>query len=87
VGFLSRLLVPRSVRRAVNPVRTLKSAATPKVIKRARRAFSPIDNAVYGLERGLNTKPRRWSTGIAYRHENCPVKHRSPEAAAKCRNR
>jgi hypothetical protein len=87
MGFLSRTLVPRSVRRAVNPVRTLKSAATPRVVKRARRAFHPIDNAVYGVERSLNTKPRRRSTAVAYQHGNCPVKHRTREAAAKCSNR
>jgi hypothetical protein len=35
MGFLSRLLVPRGVRRAVHPVRTVKRAATPKVVKKA----------------------------------------------------
>jgi hypothetical protein len=34
MGFLSRLLVPRGVRRATHPVRTVKRAATPKVVKR-----------------------------------------------------
>ena len=29
--FLSRLLVPRSVRRAMHPVRTVKRAAAPKI--------------------------------------------------------
>jgi hypothetical protein len=37
VGFFSRLLVPRSVRRAMHPVRTAKRAVTPKAVKRAQR--------------------------------------------------
>ena len=51
MGFLSRLLVPRSVRRAVHPVRAVKRAATPKVVKKATRAMHPLDSAVYGAER------------------------------------
>jgi hypothetical protein len=88
VGFFSRLLVPRSVRRAIHPVRTAKRAVTPKAVKRAQRAMHPIDNAVYGLERSLTTKRRASSGGSAsYRHGACPVKHKTPAAAAKCRNR
>jgi len=37
MGFLPRLLVPRGVRRAMHPVRTVKRAATPKVVKKAGR--------------------------------------------------
>jgi len=86
MGFLSRMLVPRSVRRAANPVRTLRSAVTPKPIKKVRRAMHPVDNAVYGVQRSLNTKPRRGSSAPTYTHGGCPTKHRSPEARAKCRN-
>jgi len=49
MGFLSRLLVPRSVRRAMHPVRTMKRAATPKLLKKARRALHPVDNVVTSL--------------------------------------
>jgi hypothetical protein len=87
MGFFSRMLVPRSVRRAVHPVRTVKSAATPRVVKRARSALNPIDTITYEFERNLNTKPRRRSSALVYRHGNCPVKHRTPEAADRCRNR
>ena len=88
MGFFSRLLVPRSVRRAVHPVRTAKRAVTPKVVKRAQRAMHPIDNAVYGLKRSLNTQPRTSGGGAAsYRHGACPVKHKTQDAAAKCGNR
>ncbi len=94
MGFLSRLLVPRGVRRATHPVRTVKRAATPKAVKQARRALHPVDNIVYGAERQVITslrsgRRRRRRNGRApvYRHGSCPVTHRSPEAAAKCRNR
>jgi hypothetical protein len=86
MGFLSRLLVPRKVRRAVHPVRAVKRAATPKVVKKARRAMSPVSNAQYALERSLTTK-RRSSRGRTpvFRHGTCPVNHRTAEAAARCK--
>ena len=97
MGFLSRLLVPRSVRRTVHPVRAVKRAATPKVVKKATRAMHPLDNAVYGMERSVATSLRsggkrnaralRKGRAPVYRHGGCPVAHRTPEAAAKCRNR
>ena len=59
MGFFSRLLIPRSVRRAAHPVRTIKRAATPKVVKKVQRAAHPLDNAIYGIQRSLNTKPRK----------------------------
>lgn len=87
VGFFSRLFVPRSVRRAMHPVRSAKRAVTPKAIKRARRALHPVDNAVYGMQRSLNTKRRKGTGSQVYQHGSCPVKHRTPAAVAKCRNR
>jgi hypothetical protein len=93
---LSRLLVPRKVRRAAHPVRAVKRAATPKVEKKATRAMHPIDNAVYGVERSVATSlrsrgkrrapSRRKGHAPVYRHGDCAVAHRTPEAAAKCRN-
>lgn len=59
MGFLSRMFVPRGIRRALHPGRAVKRAVTPKVIKKARRALHPIDNAVYSVTRSLNTKRRR----------------------------
>lgn len=89
MGFLSRLLVPRSVRRAAHPVRTAKSAITPKPVKQIRRALSPVDAAKYGIERKVATSIRsgRKVKRRGYMHGNCQVVHRTPEAAAKCRNR
>ena len=85
MGFLSRMFIPRGVRRAVHPGRAVKRAITPKPVKQLRRAVHPVDNAVYGFERSLNTKHRRRSSAPVYRHGSCPVKHRTPEAAARCR--
>jgi hypothetical protein len=84
MGFLSRMFVPRGVRRAMHPARTVKRAVTPKSVKQLRRAAHPIDNAIYSLERGLNTKRR--GRAPVYRHGSCPVKHRTAAAATNCRN-
>lgn len=88
VGFFSRLLIPRSVRRAMHPGRAVKRAVTPKAVKRASRALHPVDNAVYSMQRSAATAIRSGSKRKApvFRHGNCPVHHRSAEAAAKCRN-
>ena len=85
MGFISRLFIPRGVRRAMHPARTLKRVVTPKPIKQIQRGMHPVDNAVYAFERSLTSKrPRRGSPAV-YRHGSCQVKHRSPEAAARCR--
>lgn len=88
MGFFSRLLVPRSVRRAMHPGRAVKRTVTPKAVKKARRALHPVDNAVYSMERSAATAIRsgRKRKAPVFRHGNCPVRHRSAEAAAKCRN-
>ena len=85
MGFLSRLFLPRGVRRAMHPGRAVKRALTPKTVKRARRSLHPVSNASYSVQRSLNTKKRRSSTTAVYRHDSCPVKHRTPEAASRCR--
>jgi hypothetical protein len=58
------------------------------VVKQARRAMHPIDNAKYSIERSaatsIRSRPKRRAQ--VFRHGNCAVKHRTPEAAAKCRN-
>ena len=87
VGFFSRMFVPRSVRRVIHPSRALKRAVTPKFVKRARHAMHPVGNAVYGLERSSNTKRRTpLPKAPVYMHGSCPVRHRTPGAAARCRN-
>ena len=87
VGFIARRVVPRSVRRAAHPVRTLKRELTPNTIKTVRRNLSPIDNALYGVERKIFTKKSNGATSksLTYSHEGCDVAHRTPEAAQNCR--
>jgi hypothetical protein len=86
VGILSRLFIPRGVRRAMHPGRAVKRAVTPKSVKRASQALHPVSNAVYGAERSLNTKRRRrGKRAPVYRYGNCPVKHRTQAAAEDCR--
>jgi hypothetical protein len=60
----------------------------PTVRKRARRAVHPVDNAVYSMQRSAATAIRSSGKRKApvFRHGNCPVHHRTAEAAAKCRN-
>lgn len=86
VGFLSRLFIPRSIRRALHPTRAVRRTLTPKVVKKAQRALHPIDNAIYSVTRSLTTKPQRQSNAPMYHHGSCPVNHRTPDAARKCRN-
>ena len=87
MGFLTRLLIPRKVRRIAHPGRAVKRAVTPKAVRRVRRLGHPVSNAGYAVERSLKTKRRRKAKGQVYRHGMCPVQHRSAAAAAKCRNR
>lgn len=89
MGFLSRLFIPRRVRRAAHPGRAVKRAVTPKVVKRARHTLHPVDNAKYSVQRSIattirsagNRKPQVWH------HGGCSMNHRSPQAAERCRNR
>jgi hypothetical protein len=59
-------------------------------LKRAQQKLRPIDNLKYSIERWIATSLRSGlkKKGISrvYRHGNCPVNHRTPEAAARCRN-
>jgi hypothetical protein len=87
MGFLSRMFIPRGVRRAMHPGRTVKRALTPKSVKRARRSLHPIRNASYNVERSLNTRRRRSGSSAVYRHGSCPVHHRTAAAASRCKNR
>lgn len=92
MGFFTRLLIPRGVRRAMHPGRTVKRAITPRPVKQVRRALHPIDNLQYSVERSIATslrsgrKKSRRGRAPVYRHGNCPVNHRTPGAAARCRN-
>lgn len=71
----------------------MKRALTPKSVKRIRRPAHPISNAKYNLDRSVSSQirpaapgGRRRSSSAVYRHGSCPVRHRSAQAAARCRN-
>ncbi len=102
MGFLSRLFIPRKVRRAVHPIRSAKravrKAVVPKSVRRVTYTASQLTNPVsavkyHAIERPLTTALRSGSNkrsttpAPVYSHGKCPVKHRSPEAAKRCRNR
>jgi hypothetical protein len=102
MGFLSRLFIPRKVRRALHPIRSAKravrKAVVPKSVRRVTYAASQIANPIsavkyHAIERPLTTalrsgsKKRSAAPAPVYRHGKCPVKHRGPEAAKRCRNR
>jgi hypothetical protein len=61
---------------------------TPPTVKKAQRAMHPVSNIKYSAERAIATSLRSSGKPKAkvYRHGNCPVRHRTPEAAARCRN-
>ena len=86
MGFISRAIIPRSVRRAVHPVRAIKRELTPRPIKQARRALHPINNAIYGVTRQINTRHRSSSNSQTFEHSGCDIKHRSVDAFNNCKN-
>jgi hypothetical protein len=86
-GIISRLLVPRSVRRAAHPVRTARWAVTPRPIKKVRRAVyvatnrfgaaeGALENAVVDALRPSRQTPRR-------RVAQSPTLSRTPTAQAR----
>jgi len=92
MGFFTRRLIPRKVRRIAHPIRAVKRAVTPKPVKKVLRGVSivrnPLGNAAYAVERSVFTKKRkkRSSPAPVYRHGKCPIKHRSSEVAMRCKN-
>jgi hypothetical protein len=92
MGFLSRLFIPRGVRRALHPVRSAKravrKAVVPKSVRRVTYAASQIANPVSALKYHAIERPLTTALPApVYRHGKCAVKHRSLEAARRCRNR
>lgn len=86
MGFISRAIIPRSVRRAAHPVRAIKRELTPRPIKQARRVLHPIDNAIYGVTRKINTRHRSTSNSQSFEHSGCNIRHRSVNAFNNCKN-
>ena len=85
MGFFSRLPVPRGMRRAVHAA---TPAATPEAVEVAHHAPRAADNG-HSVQHSAAATIQAEANGNAgvWRHGDCPVNHRSAEAAAKCRNR
>ena len=88
MGFFSRLPVPRGMRRATHPEQAVAQAAAPEAVEVADHAPDPASNghSVPPSAAAPNEPAANGQAGV-WHHDNCKVNHRSPEAAAKCRNR
>ena len=87
MGFFSRLPVPRGMRRATHPEPAVAAAVAPEAVEVAHHA-PPASNGHSAQHAAAATiqAEANGSAGV-FRHGDCPVNHRSAEAAAKCRNR
>jgi hypothetical protein len=68
--------------------RGLERAVAPNATKEATLVLDPIDNSVPSVESSTEAAVESGGENKAagFQHGNCPVRHRSTEAAAKCRN-
>lgn len=84
MGFFSRLPIPRGRRRATHP----EPAVAPAAAEVAQPAAQAASNG-HPVQRSAAGTIQAEANGNAgvFRHGDCPVNHRSAEAAAKCRNR
>jgi len=88
MGFFSRLPVPRGRRRAAQPAQAAAEAAAPAAVEEAHHAPRAAANGHAVQHAAAATiQAEANGNGGAFRHGDCPVNHRSAEAAAKCRNR
>ena len=87
MGLFSRLPVPRGMRRAAHPEHAAAPAATPEAVEVAHHAAHPASNGHPVQPAAATSQPGADGKDGIWRHGDCPVNHRSAEAAAKCRNR
>ena len=89
MGFFSRLPIPRGMRRATHPEHAVAQAAAPEAVEVANGARHPAGAAapVMPSPAAATAGPAANGSSGVWHHDNCKVNHRSPEAAAKCRNR
>jgi hypothetical protein len=87
VRAVKRAATPRSVKRvthAMHPVSNARYSVERSISTQIRSgARGGRKQGRSGARTVASVKP---STGSVYRHGNCPVRHRSAEAAARCRN-
>ena len=88
MGFFSRLPIPRGMRRATHPEHAVAQAAAPEAVEVANGAARPAVGAAHVMPSTAATiEPTANGSPGVWHHDNCKINHRSPEAAAKCRNR
>jgi hypothetical protein len=88
MGFFSRLPIPRGMRRATHPEHAVAQAAAPEAVEVANGAPRPAVGAAHVMPSTAATiEPTANGSPGVWHHDNCKINHRSPEAAAKCRNR
>ena len=88
MGFFSRLPIPRGMRRATHPEHAVAQAAAPEAVEVANGAPRPAVGAAHVIPSTAATiEPTANGSPGVWHHDNCKINHRSPEAAAKCRNR
>jgi hypothetical protein len=89
MGFFSRLPVPRGMRRATHPEQAVAQATAPEAVEVANGAPHPAGGAgpVMQSPAAATIEPAANGQAGVWHHGECKVNHRSPEAAAKCRNR
>ena len=88
MGFFSRLPIPRGMRRATHPEHAVAQAAAPEAVEVANGAPRPAVGAAHVMPSTAATiEPTANGSPGIWHHDNCKINHRSPEAAAKCRNR
>jgi hypothetical protein len=89
MGFFSRLPIPRGMRRATHPEHAVTQAAAPEAVEVANGAPHPAVAAAHVMPSAAagTIQPTANGSNGVWHHDNCKVNHRSPEAAAKCRNR
>jgi hypothetical protein len=87
MGFFSRLPVPRVMRRAAHTEPAVTQAAAPEAVEVANGALHPASNGHPVQASAATIEPATNGQAGVWHHDDCKVNHRSPEAAAKCRNR
>ena len=88
MGFFSRLPIPRGMRRTTHPEHALAPAAAPEAVEANGAPHSAVGAApVMPSPATTTVGPAANGSAGVWHHDNCKVNHRSPEAAAKCRNR
>jgi hypothetical protein len=76
------------MRRATHPEHAVAQAAAPEAVEVANGAPRPAVGAAHVMPSTAATiEPTANGSPGVWHHDNCKINHRSPEAAAKCRNR